>query len=94
MFSWYSDNKIITLPENVLEAPLNFNWAVWGFCFNRKILKDISFDETKKVGEDLDFMHKVFKQQLKCEKITKPLYYFTWENNEDSLSHKFNRGEL
>lgn len=92
-FPWYVDEKPIELKIDI-NNPLQTSWSVWAYCFNQRIINNIKFDTNLNAGEDIEWMHKVITKDTKGVKIDSPIYYFTWENNNDSLSHQFNRGEL
>lgn len=92
-FPWYVDEKPIELKIDIND-PLKTSWSVWAYCFNQRIINNIKFDINLNVGEDIEWIHKVITKDTKGVKIDSPIYYFTWKNNNDSLSHQFNRGEL
>lgn len=73
-----------------MNNPTKTCWLVWNYCFNRRIIRDKRFDVNLKVKEDIKWIPTVITPETKGAKIEKPLYYYTWDGNEDSLSHKFN----
>ncbi len=91
-YQWYLDDKPITMDRFNVEDPMSYNWALWGYCFSRKIFEGFRFNDDGFAGGDMKIIgqmrkgwHGYFIREL--------LYRFTWEGNEDSLSHKHNRGE-
>lgn len=90
-WQWMSDDNIaIDFNEN---NPLKSCWALWRYCFNKRLFDGIRFDETKKAGSDL-IIFSIITPNTKGIFIPKILYKFKWANNEDSLSHKNIRGEF
>lgn len=93
-----SDGNIIHDYSKIdLKDPIKQIWSVWQYAYNRRIINDIQFDETLIVAEDIDWLRKVLPEGTKKYKgtlIKEPLYFYKWANNENSLSHKFNRKEI
>lgn len=93
------DGKRIADYETIdISKPLVKLWGVWHYCFNRRIIKDIYFDENLMVGEDLEWLNKIIPSDKNnngtiIENNT-PIYYYRWADNNNSLCHKFNRGEI
>ena len=90
-WAWASDHRPVM--DINIERPLKSCWALWGYCFRRELFDDVRFDETKKAGGDLIIFDIITPDTKGCF-IPKVLYDFTWDGNEDSLSHRYNRGEL
>ena len=94
----YSDNNLIHDYSTVdLTNPIKQIWSVWQYCYNRRIIKNIRFNEQKIVAEDIDWLRRVLPENIKHPNGTiskKPLYFYKWTNNENSLSHRYNRGEI
>lgn len=93
IFPWYTDNKLIVLQID-MNNPLKSSWSVWSYCFNRRIIKDTKFNFKLNVGEDIEWMYKIITPDTKGAQIYTPLYYFTWEGNNNSLSHLYNEGRV
>lgn len=87
------DTHVVTYKE-VPAEPLKIEWGCPFYCFNRRIIGDKRFDEKLNVGEDLEWMPRVITPDTKGTIIQRPIYTYKWNDNEDSLSHKFNRGEI
>lgn len=90
-WAWASDHRPIMYID--MERPLKSCWALWRYCFHRDLFNGVRFDENKKAGGDL-IIFSIITPQTKGYFISKVLYDFTWNGNEDSLSHRYNRGEL
>lgn len=70
------------------------NYAVWAWCFNRRIIGDERFDENLNVAEDVDFLRRVIFPELNGYRSDTPIYRYDWGANPNSLSKRFNRGDL
>lgn len=70
------------------------NYAVWAWCFNRRIIGDERFDENLNVAEDVDFLRRVIFPELNGYRSDTPIYRYDWSANPNSLSKRFNRGDL
>lgn len=93
IWQWMVDNIEVTMPELNIRRPLKSNWALWGYCLKRSLFNNIRFDVNKIVNEDMIIFDMV-TEDTKGYFIQKILYKFTWAGNEDSLSHRKNRGEF
>lgn len=93
----YSDNRLIVDYETIdLAHPIKRLWSVWHYCYNRRIIGNKRFDENLNVAEDIAWLKLVLPEDeiQKGILIDKPIYFYKWENNENSLSHRFNRKEI
>lgn len=70
------------------------NYAVWSWCFNRRIIGSERFDENLNVAEDVDWLRRVIKPELNGLRPSKAIYRYDWNANPNSLSKRFNRGDL
>lgn len=90
--------KILDYTTVDLSNPIKKLWSCWHYCYNRRILENIYFDETLNVAEDIDWLRRVLPEdgskELKGVMTNEILYYYKWDGNENSLSHRFNRGEI
>lgn len=97
VYSWKyyvgeNQNKIANISTMETE-PILWNWAVWGYSYNRRILEGIYFDESLNVNEDIEWLRRVIKPDQMWKAENKPIYIYNF-TNENSLSHRFNRGEI
>ena len=90
-FQWYSDERPVLMEGFDVNDPMKFNWALWGYCFSRRLFDNFRFEDDGFAGGDQK-IREVMCQKLKGYFIHELLYHFTWEGNEDSLSHLHNRG--
>jgi len=91
------DGNYITDYDKIdMSNPLTKLIGVWHYCFNRRIIQNIYFDETIRIGEDIDWLNKIIPNNNNGTIIENntPIYYYKWANNEQSLCHRFNRGEI
>lgn len=70
------------------------NWACWSWCFTWKIIGEERFDENLNVAEDVDWLRRVIKEDMNGFRSDHPIYRYDWNANPDSLSKRFNRGDL
>lgn len=70
------------------------NYAVWAWCYNRRILEGKRFNEKLNVGEDIDWTPRVIKPEMNGYRSDKAIYRYDWDANPDSLSKQFNRGDI
>lgn len=89
-WQWFSDNRPILMEEFDIENPMKYNWALWGYCFSKKIFDGFRFDDDGSAGGDQKIISQM-KKRWRGYFIKELLYRFTWDGNEDSLSHRFNR---
>ena len=95
IYSWWyyiGENKKVDI-KTMHTDPVSWNWAVWGYSFNRRILEGIYFNENLNVGEDLEWLREVIKPNHNWKAESKPIYIYNFAN-ENSLSHRYNRGEI
>ena len=68
---------------------------VWAKVYKRSLIKDLPFNEKLNVGEDIIWSEKVrILAGDDYEKINKTIYHNHWLANPNSLSKRYNRGEL
>ena len=70
-----------------------FNLCVWNRIYKRALIKDICFNENKKVAEDAEFIRKASQRCKKKSVITDFMYYYRAGRN-DGLSMKFESGKI
>ena len=92
-FPWLIDGQAFNFQLDI-NKPLESSWAVWAYCYNRRIIKDIKFNEDKMVGEDIEWNYQIITPNTKGIKLNNPIYHYTWENNNNSLSHLYNDNRL
>lgn len=92
IFQRERDGRIFTLEDIDLKNPTKITWSLWGYAIRRNLWENRRFDTNKKVGEDY-ILFDILPNKNGCL-IRKVLYYYKWKNNDDSLCHRFNRGEL
>lgn len=70
------------------------NYAVWAYSYTADCIGTARFDETLNVAEDVDWLRKVITENKKRYESSEAIYNYDWNANPDSLSKRFNRGEL
>lgn len=68
--------------------------AVWCYSFTWGCIGGERFDESLNVAEDLDWLKRVVTEDKKRGQTDKIIYKYDWNANPDSLSKKYNRGEI
>lgn len=71
------------------KEPIKSNWAVWGYVIRNDVIGTERFKNIR--AEDIDFLGRVLKGDYGI--INKLLYVYNF-NNENSLCHRYARGEL
>jgi len=87
-----SFNYEVKLKDINSEFP-SFNLCVWNRIYKRNLIKDIRFNENKKVAEDAEFIREASYRCKKKSVITDFMYYYRAGRN-DGLTMKFENGEL
>lgn len=72
------------------KEPIKSNWAVWGYVIRKDVIGNERFKNII-TGEDIEFLSRILKGDY--EIINKLLYIYNF-NNENSLCHRYARGEL
>lgn len=70
------------------------NWAVWAWCFNRRIIGAERFNESLAVAEDVDWLRRVIKKEQNGLRADRAIYCYDWNANPESLCKRFNRGDI
>ena len=89
IWQWYSDQTFADMKNLDIKHPLKEQWALWGYLWSRKMFDGVRFDL-----DDINGDAKVFDiitEDTEGEFIEKPMYYYWFNGNEDSISHRKNR---
>ena len=93
----YAVFPFVAVSENAIgriRDELIGNYAVWAWCFNWDIVKNERFDENLNVAEDVDWLRRVIKEGMNRYESPDAVYRYNWNANPNSLSKRFNRGDL
>lgn len=93
----YAVFPFVAVSENAIgrvRDELIGNYACWAWCFNWDIIKNERFDENLNVAEDVDWLRRVIKEGMKRYEATEAIYRYNWGANPNSLSKRFNRGDI
>lgn len=71
------------------KAPIKSNWAVWGYVIKSDVIGANRFKNIR--TEDIEFLSRVLKGNYGV--IDRLIYMYNF-NNENSLSHRYARGEI
>lgn len=70
-----------------------FNLCVWNRIYRRSMIGNVRFNEKKAIAEDAQFIQEVQEAGRKKAFIGKPIYFYRTDPR-NSLTERFNRGEL
>lgn len=70
-----------------------WNQCVWNRIYKRSMIGDVRFNEKKAVAEDAEFIRAV-KEEGKKKAIIPEIVYLYRTSDRNSLTQRFNRGEL
>lgn len=73
---------------------LRVNNTFWGHTFKKAFYGDARCDETMKVGCDVEWLDRVLREDAKHKHDDRIWYNYRFDNNEQSLCHRFLRGEF
>lgn len=70
------------------------NYAVWAWAFTWDCIGGEKFNESLNVAEDVDWLRRVVTKDKSRYQSSNAIYRYDWNANKDSLSKRYNRGEL
>lgn len=73
---------------------LMVNCAMWGYTFKRSFISPHLFDPKLLTGCDTDILGRMLKEDALHKHDTRVWYNYRWDGNENSLCHKYLRGEI
>ena len=83
--------------EVILKSPKDkfppFNLCCWNRVYKRSMIGAVRFNEKKKIAEDAEFIASVKEEGKKKAFIGTPIYFYR-TSPRNSLTERFNRGEL
>ena len=74
--------------------PLMINCAMWAYCFRADLIGDTRCPEHMVLEEDQAFLHAVLRDDVKHKHSPVVFYNYIWGRNENSVVHRYLRGEL
>lgn len=89
IWQWYSDQTFADMKNLDIKHPLKEQWALWGYLWNRHMFDGVRFD-LDDIGGDAKVFD-IITEDTEGEFIEKPMYYYWFNGNEDSISHRKNR---
>ena len=90
-YEWESDGDP---SRHAHREELAWNYGIALYSFKASVIGDTRFREDMNVEEDQDFLRRVLKPEHKHTRDPRIIYNYTWDGNDNSLSHRFLRGEL
>lgn len=88
IWQWWSDNTLIKMDDLDIIDPLKHQWALWGYCFNKKLFDNFRFSEDDVVADRDVF--RIITKESKGFFIKLPMYRYWWNGNEESFCHIYN----
>ncbi len=85
------DYRVILRSVNDRFPP--FNLCCWNRIYRRSMIGAVRFNENKQIAEDAQFIAEVKEAGRKKAYIGKPIYFYR-TTQRDSLTERFNNGEL
>ena len=73
---------------------LAINYTLWSYTFRKAIGKGERFNESMKVGCDVDWLDRVLSADMKHKHDDRVWYNYRFDGNDKSLCHQFLRGEI
>lgn len=70
------------------------NKAVWAWAFTWDCIAGEKFNENLNVAEDEDWLRRVVTEDKRRYQSSMPIYRYNWGANPNSLSKRYNSGEL
>ena len=89
IWQWYSDQTFADMKNLDIKHPLKEQWALWGYLWKREMFDGVRFDLDDINGDARVF--DIITEDTEGEFIEKPMYYYWFNGNEDSISHRKNR---
>lgn len=76
------------------DDPLMINCAVWAYCFRADLIGDKRAPEHMVLAEDQAWLHMVLRDDVKHKHSPEIFYNYLWQGNDNSVVHRYLRGEL
>ena len=91
--NWTLNGKEINPIFKFKEHPTEVQKALWGYVFNRANLQMGHFNENINVDSEVEYLQKLLTKEMTYGIINKAIYDYN-TLNENSLTRRFNRGEI
>lgn len=72
--------------ESFIPTANHLYGSVWGGIYTRSAIQNVWFDESIHFGEDMVFISTVIKRTAKIGRINEPLYHYSKNANDETLS--------
>ena len=92
IWQWYSDQTFADMKGLDLKHPLEQQWALWGYLWNRHMFDGVRFDLDDLYGDGK--VMGIITEDTEGGFIEKPMYYYWFNGNEQSVCHRRNRHEI
>ena len=91
VWQWWCDDNLVQMSDFDLTKPLKSQWALWGYCWSRKLFDGVRFDLNDPLGDTKVF--DILDKPLRGYFIQRPMYRYSWQGNDDSICHILNAGK-
>ena len=89
IWQWYSDQTFADMKNLDIKHPLKEQRALWGYLWSRKMFDGVRFDLDDINGDGKVF--DIITDETEGEFIQTPMYYYWFNGNEESISHRKNK---
>lgn len=91
--NWSLNGQKINPVFEFKNHPTEINKALWGYVFNRANLQMGHFNEMINVDSEVEYLQKLLTKEMSYGVVKKAVYDYN-VLNENSLTRRFNRGEV
>lgn len=93
LMNWTVNGAKITPKFTFEKHPLEVQKALWGYVFNRELVKMGHFNEQINIDSEIEYLQNLLTKDMNYGIIKKAIYDYN-VLNENSLTRRFNRGEI
>ena len=90
-YNWTCDGSAEAAIQT--KEPLMINCAVWAYSFRSDFIKNTRFNESYRLGCDVEWLHRLLTDESKHKHDPRIIYNYRWVGNDNSMCHKKLRGE-
>lgn len=91
VWQWWSDDTLVEMKTLDINNPLKHQWAPWGYLYKASIFDKVKWGYDGKFSETM--IWQIITPNTKGYFIKKPMYRYWFNGNDDSVCHRYNRGE-
>lgn len=91
-YDWHSDGSTYCMKQT--DDPLMINCAMWAYCFRADLIGNKRVPEHMVLAEDQAWLHMVLRDDVPHKHSHTIFYNYHWAGNDNSVVHRYIRGEL